>query len=41
MSSQLQKNKESVVSNIFIYTFLTALTVFFYFPFLLDINRRF
>lgn len=33
MSSQLQKNKESVVSNIFIYTFLTALTVFFIFPF--------
>ena len=33
MSSQLQKNKESTISNIFIYTFLTALTVFFIFPF--------
>ena len=33
MSSSLQKNKESSVSNIFIYTFLTALTVFFIFPF--------
>ena len=33
MSSQLQKNKESPISNIFIYTFLTALTVFFIFPF--------
>ena len=33
MSSQLQKNKESTISNIFIYTFLTALTIFFIFPF--------
>lgn len=33
MSSSLQKNKESSVSNIFIYTFLTVLTVFFIFPF--------
>jgi len=33
MSSQLQKNKESTISNIFIYTFLIALTVFFIFPF--------
>ncbi len=33
MSSQLQKNKESTISNIFIYTFLIAFTVFFIFPF--------
>ena len=33
MSSQLQKNKESIISNSIIYTFLTALTVFFIFPF--------
>ena len=33
MSSQLQKNKETTISNIFIYTFLIALTVFFIFPF--------
>ena len=33
MGSQLQKNKESLFANIIIYTFLTALTVFFIFPF--------
>ena len=33
MTSQLQKNKESIVSNAIIYAFLTALTIFFIFPF--------
>ncbi|MEL3905702.1 MAG: carbohydrate ABC transporter permease [Treponema sp.] len=33
MATRLQRNKESLLGNIIIYTFLTALTIFFIFPF--------